>query len=277
VESHLDAVAALVLQARGLDLGAYRRPMLLRRLAARMGKLGISDAAAYVRRLESDPQECDRLIDSVGINVSSFFRNPLVFEIIHKRILPQILERKRRGPSREVRVWSVGCGAGEEAYSIAILVREAIKGEVTQWTPHVFATDIDSQALNKAREAAYPRESLETTKLGFLDTYFTPTETGFEVRPFIRRMVRFSRHDLTSSKGAAPPESVFGTFDLVLCRNVLIYFSPNVQKLVLDKLTRSVARGGYLVLGESESLNRGTESKLQSVYGPNRIFRRPWH
>ena len=276
VESHLDEVVALVLQARGLDLSAYHRSMLLRRLAARMGKLGISDAAAYVRRLETDPAECGRLVDSVGVNVSSFFRNPLVFEIIRERILPEILERKRRKPSREIRVWSAGCGAGEEAYSMAILIHNAIKGEVSQWAPCIFATDIDHEALTAANRGAYPRESFETTKLGILDGYFTPTETGFEVRPFIRRMVRFSRHDLTSPKGAAPPESVFGTFDLVLCRNVLIYFSPEVQVRVLDKLAGSMARGGYLVLGESESLDGGTESRLEILDRRNRIFRRPW-
>ena len=87
MESHLGTVVARVLEVRGLDLSAYRRPMLLRRLAARTGRLGISDATAYVRRLESDPRECDRLIDAVGINVSSFFRNPLVFEIIREEIL----------------------------------------------------------------------------------------------------------------------------------------------------------------------------------------------
>jgi len=273
--SDLDKVLARVKQVRGIDLGGYRQPMLERRLAARMRKLGVSDPAAYLRRLETDPSECDRLVDTIAINVSSFFRNPFVFEIIHKRILPDIIERKRGQPSREIRVWSAGCGAGEEAYSIAIILHAAIKGEAADWTPRIFATDIDGEALKAAAVGAYPRDSFQTTKLGILDKYFTPNGTGFEVRPFVRKMVRFSHHDLTSPKSGAPAESVFGTFDLVLCRNVLIYFSRKVQEKVLDKLYRSVARGGYLILGESELPDGKALPNLVAVDRRNRIFRRP--
>ena len=273
--SHLDEVVEKVLQTRGLDLGSYRRPMLERRLAARMRRLGVSDSAAYLQRLETDPSECDRLIDAVGVNVSSFFRNPLVFEIIRNRILPDIIERKRRKPTKEIRVWSAGCGAGEEAYSIAILVHAAIKGNVADWTPRIFATDVDQEALRAAAVGAYPRESFQTTKLGILDDHFTPSDTGFEVRPFVRDMVRFSRHDLASPSSAAPTDSVFGTFDLVLCRNVIIYFSREKQESILDKLYRSVARGGYLILGESELPDSKALSKLVTVDVNSRIFRRP--
>jgi len=274
VRSCLDKVIAWVWEVRGIDLAGYRRPMLERRLAARMRKLGISDQAGYVRRLASDRAECDRLIDAVGINVSSFFRDPLVFEIVRKRILPEILERKREKSSREIRVWSAGCGAGEEAYSIAILIHGAIKGEVANWIPRIFATDIDGEALAPASARAHPRERFDPTKLGILDEYLVSNETGFEVRPFIRKMVRFSRHDLTSRKTVTPPDSVFGSFDVVLCRNVLIYFSPSVQARAFENLCRAVARGGYLILGESESLDKEAELKLDTVDRSSRIFRK---
>ena len=275
METHLDTMIAHVERVRGIDLGGCRRPMLRRRIAARMRTLGVSDPAAHLQRLETDPSECDRLIDAVGISVSSFFRNPLVFEIIGKRILPEIIERKRRQPSREIRVWSAGCGAGEEAYSAAILIHAATRGEVADWVPRIFATDINQDAMRAAAVGAYARESFQTTKLGVLDEYFTPSGTEFDVRPFIRSMVRFSQHDLTSPRSGAPTDSVFGTFDLVLCRNVLIYFSRERQERVLDRLCRSVARGGYLVLGESESLGSAMEPELGTVDRDNRIFRRP--
>ncbi len=143
------------------------------------------------------------------------------------------------------------------------------------WVPRIFATDIDAEALKAAAAGAYPRQSFQTTQLGILDEYFTPRDTGFEVRPFIRSMVRFSRHDLTSPRSEVPTDSVFGTFDLVLCRNVLIYFSREKQESVLSRLCRSVARGGYLILGESESLSSAMESALRTVDRNNRIFRRP--
>ncbi|NIA13623.1 MAG: protein-glutamate O-methyltransferase CheR [Nitrospiraceae bacterium] len=272
MKSHLDRALARVHEVTGIDLAGYRQPMLERRLAARIGKLGLSDEAEYLLRLERDPSECHRFIDAVGINVSSFFRDPLVFEIIREKILPEILERKRRKSSNEIRIWSAGCAGGEEAYSVAILVHVAMKGEMANWAPRIFATDMDENALKTATAAVYARASFEFTKLGILDEYFVPNGMGFEVRPFIKEMVRFSRHDLTSRMATTPPDSVFGTFDLTLCRNVLIYFSRDMQARVLDHLYKSVAQGGYLVLGESESLGRGIGAKLDSVDQNSRIF-----
>lgn len=275
MKSHLDRVLERVHEVTGIDLAGYRRPLLERRLAARMRKLGLSDPEAYLLRLEIHPTECDRFVDTVGINVSSFFRDPLVFEIIQRRILPDILERRRRKSSNDLRIWSAGCGRGEEAYSIAILVQMALKGDVTNWAPLIFSTDIDEDALSAATAAVYPRTSFETTKLGILDEYFIPNGTEFEVRPFIKKMVRLSRHDLTSQTAAVPAESVFGTFDLTLCRNVLIYFSRATQARVLDNLYSSVARGGYLVLGESESLGPEIGSRMETVDKDCRLYRKP--
>ena len=249
--------------------------MLKRRLAARMRALRLSDPAAYLLRVETHPSECDHFIDAVGINISSFFRNPLVFEIVYRVILPEILERKRRKSSKEIRIWSAGCAAGEEAYSVAILLHMAIKGELANWNPRIFATDMDGKALEKACAAVYPRASFESTKLGILDEYFVPNGTGFEVRPFIKKMVQFSRHELTSQTATTPPDSVFGTFDLTLCRNVLIYFHRDTMARVLDNLCKSIARGGYLVLGESESLGREIGSRMETVDRSCRLYRRP--
>ena len=275
MESHFDKILARVHEVSGIDLGGYRPSVLERRLAARLSKLGLSDPAAYLHRLETDPSECSRLIDEVGINVSSFFRDPLVFEIIRKRILPEILGRKRRKPSSEIRIWSAGCAAGEEAYSVAILVHLAVKSEVARWTTRIFATDVDGSALEMARAAVYPRASFESTKLGILDDYFTPSGTGFQVRPFITKMVRFSRHDLTSRAITTPTDSVFGTFDLTLYRNVLIYLSHETQVRVLENLRNSLARGGYLVLGESETLDRGLDLKMDTVDQISRVYQKP--
>ena len=270
----LDKILATVQGITGIDLVGYRRPMLERRLAARIRALRLGDSAAYLQRLKTHPDECHRLIDAVGINVSSFFRNPLVFEIIKERIIPDILERRGRMPSNEIRVWSAGCSKGEEVYSIAILLHMALRGKVGDWVLHIFATDMDGEALEMARTATYPRESFEFTKLGVLDNYFKPNESGFELRPFIRKMVRFSKHDLTSRTAPIPPDSVFGGFDLTLCRNVLIYFSRDTQARVLGNLCKSVAKGGYLVLGESEALFPDVEEKLDTVDKGSRIYRK---
>ena len=272
MQSHLDTVLAELKKSRGIDLSGYRRSMLKRRLGARMARLRCDSPAAYLARLRTDPSECDHLIDAIAINVSSFFRNPVVWEILGQTALPEIIERKRQSGHREIRAWSAGCSAGEEAFSMAIQIHRALKGEVADWRIHIFGTDIDTKALKTAAEGTYPRKSFENTRLGVLDEYFTTVDRGYRVRPFLRKMVWFSRDDLASPHGFAPKESVFGTFDLVLCRNVLIYFGLELQDRVLDKLLKSLDKGGYLILGESESINRELQSRLAEVDVKNRIY-----
>ena len=271
----LEAVLEELRRVRGLDLSDYRRSTLERRLAARMARLRLKDPGEYLQRLRSDPSECDRLIEAIVIKVSSFFRDPLVFELLAHRVLPLIMERHRREHTRQIRVWSAGCAAGEEAYSVAILLAQALEDEDFPWLPYICATDISPQALAAAQTGRYRRESLETTQLGILDRFFRPTAEGFEVIPEIRRMVHFSRDDLTSRQSLAPADSVFGSFDLVLCRNVLIYFSLDLQKRVLDKLYRALNPGGFLVLGMSESLPPEMEPRLTAIDRPHRIFQKP--
>jgi len=271
----LQPVLAELRRARGLDLSDYRRSTLERRLAARMARLRLKDPGEYLRRLRSDPLECDRLIEAILIKVSSFFRDPLVFELLAHRVLPLIMERHRRDQTRQIRVWSAGCAAGEEAYSVAILLAQALEDEDTHWLPYICATDISPEALDAAHTGRYRRESLETTQLRILDRFFRPTADGFEVIPEIRRMVHCSREDLTSRLSLAPADSVFGSFDLVLCRNVLIYFSLDLQKRVQDKLYGALTPGGYLVLGMSESLPPEMKSRLTAIDRPQRIFQKP--
>ena len=268
----LEAMLEELSRVRGLDLGDYRRATLERRLAARMARLRFKDPGEYLQRLRSDPLECDRLIETFLIKVSSFFRDPLVFGSLAHRGLPLIIERHRRDPSRQMRVWSAGCAAGEEAYSVAILLAQAMEVEDFPCLPYICATDISPQALTAAQTGRYHRESLETTTLGILDRFFRPTAEGFEVIPEIRRMVHFSRHDLTSRRSLAPADSVFGSFDLVLCRNVLIYFSLDLQKRVLEKLYCALNPGGVLVIGTFESLPREMEPRLTAIDRPHRIF-----
>lgn len=274
MHADLDRFLARASELSGIDLSGYCRTLIDRCIAERMRRLAISDAAAYLCALSTDPAECDRLIDLLGINYSSFFRDPLVFGSIRHRVLPDIMERKRHGGSREIRVWSAGCGSGEEAYSVAILLRQVIDGDHDEWTPRIFATDIDRRALAAADAARFPRASFRTTQLGVIDAYLAPSDSGFRVRNVVKDMVRFSRHDLTSPRTAVPPDSVFGTFDLVLCRNVLMYFSPRLQHDVLDRLGRAVVQGGYLVLGESDTLVGTATSILHTVDHDRKIFRK---
>lgn len=272
--SIVDKVIERVRAAEGPDLSRYRRPMLTRRISNRMAQVRADGPEDYLRLLKSDSRECGELVNTIAINVSEFFRDPWIFETLRAQVLPEIVERRRAEGSRELRVWSAGCARGEEAYSAAILAHTAVAKERPEWTLRVFATDMDSSALDTAREGIFARESLLNVTLGQLDKYFFPRGDGFRARPFLREMVSFSSQDLTSPESAAPPESVFGTFDLVLCRNVIIYFEEKTQKDVCEKLTAALAEGGCLVLGDAESLRPEAGRGIITQDAAKRIYRR---
>ncbi len=269
----LDVVLGELTRLRGVDLTGYRRSFLERRLAARLKALGASEES-YLDRLIHDCNECTALIDSVGINVSSFFRDPIVYELLTQSVLPSIVERKRREESREIRAWSAGCACGEEAFSLAILLHEFFGEETKEWNCLIFGTDIDSKAIESAKTAEYEQASLEHTKLGIIDRYFKLRGGSYCLRSDVRKMVRFSYDDVVSTDRFAPAESVFGGFDLVLCRNVLIYFGPELQDKVISKLHKSLAQGGYLILGATESVSNAFVSRLVPFDKRNRIFRK---
>jgi chemotaxis methyl-accepting protein methylase len=207
----------------------------------------------YLRYLKGTPGEVDALIESLTINVSRFFRDPLTFEYIGERLLPLLLLEQTKRAGSALRMWSAGCSMGEEPYSMAILIREFSEKEDLPRDIVIFATDIDRKVLEKARRACYPPESVADVKYHLLNKYFVKKGCNFQLARPIRDMVLFSAYDLLDKRSYAPPESIFGGFDLVLCRNVLIYFNAKWQNLIFDKLYRSLTRGGYLVLGEAET------------------------
>ncbi len=171
-------------------------------------------------------------------------------------------------------MWSAGCASGEEPYSMAILLSEVLEQEKQDWTIHIFATDIDEGALEEARAGVYGEDRLEDAKLGIVRKYFLRTGGSFEVLPEIRDMVMFSRDDLTSPSLGAPSESVFGSFDIVLCRNVLIYFNGDLQRVVCRKLADSLVCGGHLVLGEADGLAGEVSGAFEALDELSRVYRK---
>jgi chemotaxis methyl-accepting protein methylase len=274
----INALLEVLKKIRGIDFSGYRQEVIKQRISARMTVLQMKDPRTYLPFIKDNRHECDALINAITINASWFFRDPLVFEIIEQTLLPGIIIRKQRQKSREIRIWSVGCAAGEEGFSIAVLVHRVMERWPADldWKPYIFATDIDTDALEKAQAGVYPRESFESTKLGILDGYFIARENPaeYEARSFIKDMVSFSIDDCTSSKHIAPVNSVFGTFDMVLCRNVLVYFSPELQKIVLNKISKTITPGGYLILGDAEYLTEEIQHEFLTLDSRNKIFQK---
>lgn len=263
-----------IYELRGIDFSGYRQRTLSRRIEFRLAKLGINDNDEYLELLNNDPTECDELIDTIAINVSAFFRDPIVYEILAQRVIPDIIEKKRKSGMRQLRIWSAGCACGEEPYSLAMLIHKALKKDSSEWSIHIFATDIDKESLRRAEKANYPRERLLNTKLEIVSEYFECIESDYLVKPEIREMVHFSNDDLTSMKTFAPKESVFGEFDIIFCRNVLIYLNDELQRRVMDKFVHSLDSKGYLFLGDAEQLGAEVITHFQIVDRRNRIFKK---
>jgi chemotaxis protein methyltransferase CheR len=173
-----------------------------------------------------------------------------------------------------LRIWSAACARGEEPYSVAILIHALLEKEGRKMDLHLFATDIDKGVLRDAREALYTLSSVEDIKHRLLLKYFRPEGASFRLIPEIKAQVHFSCYDMLDEKRGVPPESVFGGFDLVLCRNLLIYFNPDDQVRIVEKLHHALADNGYLILGRVETLPLRLRHLFKQVFDFSPIYRK---
>lgn len=247
--------------------------MLKRRLARRLSTTGTASYGDYAKILDAQPEEYKSLFDDLTIKVSWFFRNPLTFELLYKVVLPKMISRKEQSMDKMIRAWSAGCAHGEEPYSVAILLAELLGEQLKDYHITIYATDIDSNALNRARIGEYAEDSVLEIKKGLLDKYFY-YDGNYRIKECVKELVDFSLHDLTSEKVIVPPQSIFSNFDLILCRNVLIYFSKDLQEKVLNNFETALNEEGYLVLGESEILADDISMGFVCINGLNKIYQK---
>lgn len=273
-DEELKQLLQKVFEERSLDFRAYNKTMLRRRLARRLLALGTESYQEYTKTLNTHPEEYKELFDSLIISVSHFFRNPLTFEFLYQVVLPEMITHKEQSRDALIRVWSAGCAHGEEPYSVAILLAELLGERLKDYLVTIYATDIDTDALNKAKVGKYTEDSILEVKTGFLNKYFHYKNGSYQIGEDIKALVDFSFHDLTSEKVVVPSQSVFTNFDLVLCRNVLIYFNRELQKRVINNLKTVLNEKGYLVLGEAETLSDDAHSSFICRDGLCKIYQK---
>ena len=250
--------------AYNFDFREYKEPSLARRIRARMSVVHADDFASYGRYLEEHPEEHVPLFNSILINVTGFFRDAEAWKTIAADVIPRLVAAG--GESRSLRMWSAGCSSGEEAYSLAMLLAEHLGDRANDYLIKIYGTDVDEEALASARHAVYRLEQLKDVPDGFVDRYFNRDGQLYRVRRDLRRWCIFGAHNLTQ----APPLS---HIDLLVCRNVLIYFNSALQTRILARFHYAVRDDGYLFLGRSESLL--ARSRLfASVHPKWRMFRR---
>jgi chemotaxis protein methyltransferase CheR len=254
--------------AAGLALGDYKEKVLRRRIAVRMRARNAASYGEYGALLNGDADELEKLKDALTINVTRLYRNPETWDRLRTLVLPELLE-KRDGA---VRVWSAGCSSGEEPYTLALcLAEEATRAGKPSWVgkAQITATDIDEAVMHKARGGRYAATQFVEMPVGLTDRYFR--EAGPDTRevvPLLRKIVHVERQDLLREPPPHPP------YDLVVCRNVVIYFDREGQERLFDKFADALVTGGYLLLGKVETLLGPARDRLELIDVRERIYRR---
>ena len=234
-----------LLDARGFDFHGYKSASLERRIRKRMEAVGLTEFSAYREFLELNPSEFGTLFNTILINVTSFFRDAAAWEAVREKAIPQILANKAN--SEPIRAWSAGCATGEEAFTIAMLLAQELGADQFRERVKIYATDLDEEALNTARHAAYTERQVETVPPEFLQEYFEQVDGLFFFRKDLRRQVIFGRHDLIN-------DAPISRIDLLACRNTLMYLNTETQARVLARLHFALNDGGFLLLGRAETL-----------------------
>jgi two-component system CheB/CheR fusion protein len=261
--AELPALLELVRQRVGVDFRDHRRDILVKGVRSRLAATGAADLDGYRQILERDPAETERLVEALVLPVSSFFRERDVFEALANSVLPEQRLRARGAP---VRVWAAGVATGEEAWSLAMLLATARDGAAGQ-RMELLATDIDERSLSVARLGRYPArvaaEVPESLRARFLRPH------GFDdvvVADELRGLVTFARHDLLGAT-LAPAEAVVASFQMIVLRNVLLYFDPRLREKAFERLSAVIKPGGALVLGGFESIPAPADSRFHPYPG----------
>lgn len=245
----------LIYREAGISLGPSKKPLLVGRLAKRVKELGLQSLGAYYRRvLEGGEEELTRLLDCIATNETHFFREPRHFEFLESHVIPEWKTRAESGlRERTIRVWSAGCSTGEEPYSLAMVLLTHCPPEAG-WTIDILATDLSTRVLDLARAAVWPLQKAREIPQKYLKPFMlrgTNQQDGkMKAGPETRSVIRFARVNLHQETSWPP-----GRFDLIFCRNVLIYFSQDSKARVIDRLLSALDPHGYLCLGHAESLN----------------------
>lgn len=252
---------------RGLDLSGYKESFVRRRLQSRFRILGIEGLEQYCALLLKHPEEYFRLLDVLAINVTEFFRDPSLFELFSQKIIPELCGMRAHTPAKILRFLSAGGASGEEAYSIAIALVETLGEDLSRYSITVRMIDIDDDCILKTKAGIYAQDRLKNVPSNLLAKYFVREGDCYKIVPEIRRMVKPAHADLISNE-------LPKYFDVIFCRNVLIYFSKETHVDLFTKLHASLAVGGFLILGRTETLI-GTNKALFDTYDTReRVYRR---
>jgi two-component system, chemotaxis family, CheB/CheR fusion protein len=266
ITNYFDEIIVLLRTHTGHDFSSYKRNTVQRRIERCMDIHKIDDIATYVRFLKENPQELKLLFKEFLIGVTNFFREPIEWELLKDKVIPALLFD--RSPTDTIRVWISGCSTGEEAYSLAIVFKEVMDQikPFREFSIQIFATDLDNDAIDKAREGVFSANISKNMSPERLDKYFIKVDRGYQVGSDIRDMVIFAQQNMIKD----PP---FTKIDILICRNLLIYLTPEIQKKLIPLFHYSLNSGGFLFLGSAESVGNFT-NLFKPLNLKSRIYQR---
>jgi two-component system CheB/CheR fusion protein len=250
-EKILNDIMDLIKDQLPVDFSDYKTTTILRRIKRRASFLNYANIESYFGLLKNDKAELEILVKDFLISVTSFFRDSDAFDILKAKVIPGIIKDKSNG--EEIKIWVAGCATGEEAYSFALLIHEELTAAQKNNTVRIFATDIDSEALQIAAKGVYNEKSIKNLSPERLEQFFTKQVNGYKIKENIRKMLIFAHHDLVKN----PP---YCNMDIISCRNLLIYMKIDLQKKIFHLLHFGLCIGGYLFLGPSETVSEIADS-----------------
>jgi chemotaxis protein methyltransferase CheR len=258
----------------GLDIAVYDEGFLQQSIAKHLLATGLTSITDYAGYVAEHPGEAAAFQLSLRINHSTFFRNPLTYALLEQQILPKLAAAKQLAGLHEIRIWSAGCAAGQEVWSVAMLLDELTGKADMPLDYRIFGTDLSAADLTLAQTGVYSEKAMRNVRLRHLRECCSKQGESYAIAPRLLARADFSAHDLLDEDFSSPEAGIYGDFDLILCCNLLFYYRPTIQQQILNKLCRALAPGGYLLTGKTERDNVTKHPGLHTVTTTPAIFQK---
>ncbi|MDR3652985.1 MAG: CheR family methyltransferase [Paludibacter sp.] len=242
----------LILEKDRIDISKYDSSFIINSIQFRMSETQCDSESSYFSFVKKNDVESSKFVDSLCVSYSEFFRNPLTFSVLEKIVIPSIVMNTINSNRKEIRIWSAACAAGQETYSLAILLKEISQAIGEKINFRIFSTDQSELQIAEAKKGIYYDSGLNNMTLKRLSRWFIKKDNTYHVIPELKESIDFSVFDLFAEDCYCPPTSIFGEFDIVVCANLLFYYQPKFRTKIIDKATKCLSTNGFLITSETE-------------------------